>query len=646
MTSVSAALNTWETLKKETTTDRLGVYVQNDESNSCSTDGFQALPTIVLRVPSKEETYSAATMRDLCRLEKRIQTLKLTRKDIHGITTKNVSNQINMTSIFSLAKCNYARQTNGTGLKKISTCGFNHLEPLEEDDVFDESTHCFKRVHGLFEQLFRCMKPGAHIQLKNILLSQSYSYNDTYGDGDSDEAFYTAAYIPVSNSTAASLAIYKEIWNDFDFEVLEIVGLSMTPAGVNEILSKMLNNDLIRLVPPAAIGIILLMWIYTGSFLYTLFSAIELLFAFGSSYFIYFYVYQFNAFWFTNYLSGIILLGIGADDCFVLFHALDGAEKEIKQEEDNPPSERNQYSSHIQDIQLQLQESIGRKDSHLTRIVSRMEELELESHNKSRRVRSLSKAAAAMFVTTLTTCVAFTTNVTTDVVAIKAFGVFAATLVLVDYALAITFLPASWNLIRQYSPNCSSIAEWLRITAVCDCMKKAARKFFSNIPLLITKENFENSVGIFYARAKYFFAPLIIVLLIGASILTFVSPGIPIARNSSQLFQSDNPVQWYNTEFNTVFKLPDQAIAESIHVVWGVKPYEATGGISLIRQVEPKYIDGFRDIFDNNTEGREFLDRQLQFCRRALYETSSSNRRRRRQELPQDPTSFRVLHKL
>lgn len=55
---------------------------------------------------------------------------------------------------------------------------------------------------------------------------------------------------------------------------------------------------------------------------------------------------------------------------------------------------------------------------------------------------TLSHAAVSMFVTSLTTAAAFYTNLSSQIIAVKCFGLFAGTTILTNYLLVITWLPA------------------------------------------------------------------------------------------------------------------------------------------------------------------------------------------------------------
>ena len=60
----------------------------------------------------------------------------------------------------------------------------------------------------------------------------------------------------------------------------------------------------------------------------------------------------------------------------------------------------------------------------------------------ARLIYALEHAGASTFVTSFTTSAAFMANSISSIVAVKCFGLFAALVIMCDYILMITFLPA------------------------------------------------------------------------------------------------------------------------------------------------------------------------------------------------------------
>eukprot|EP01065_Artemidia_motanka_P024217 TRINITY_DN2885_c0_g1_i1.p1 TRINITY_DN2885_c0_g1~~TRINITY_DN2885_c0_g1_i1.p1 ORF type:complete len:1347 (+),score=396.91 TRINITY_DN2885_c0_g1_i1:67-4041(+) len=165
-----------------------------------------------------------------------------------------------------------------------------------------------------------------------------------------------------------------------------------------------------------AIGSTFFVWFYivfmNGSWFLGTMGMGQIVMAFGPAYILY-YMIGFRYFGTFNVLTIFIILGIGADDIFVLLDTWGQSEIEF-------PIPRGPMGTPI----------------------------ELSDEDvKIRRHRRLSwtwrRAAKAMLVTSATTMVSFLCTGTSSFPGIQTFGVFAAMLVLVNYCAVITFYPTA-----------------------------------------------------------------------------------------------------------------------------------------------------------------------------------------------------------
>ena len=174
-----------------------------------------------------------------------------------------------------------------------------------------------------------------------------------------------------------------------------------------------------------------LMWWYTRSFAVTTLSFLEILSSLGVGYFIYVVVLGLKFFPFMNVVTLFLAIGIGADDVFVYIDCWRLSLVEVPFEYDDesdttppPPPPRSLF--------------------HPLRYISLVPKLtpSQKRHQTLRLEYTLRHAGASTFHTSFTTSAAFLTNCTSNITTVKCFGLYAALVVISDYVMMITFLPA------------------------------------------------------------------------------------------------------------------------------------------------------------------------------------------------------------
>lgn len=148
-----------------------------------------------------------------------------------------------------------------------------------------------------------------------------------------------------------------------------------------------------------ALGSMLFVMVYiafmTGSWWYAVMGMGQILLAFPIAYFLYYLVFQQRYFGVFNVMSIFIILGVGADDIFVMLDTWDRSGSEV-----------------------------GDSKGLMARL--------------SWTWRHASKA---MLITSVTTMISFLANATSSFPAIRCFGIFAAMLILVNYCAVIVYYP-------------------------------------------------------------------------------------------------------------------------------------------------------------------------------------------------------------
>jgi hypothetical protein len=194
---------------------------------------------------------------------------------------------------------------------------------------------------------------------------------------------------------------------------------------------ELLFLDIYQIFPIIFVLVYFFVWVHSGSFWIASMGYIQIFFAFAWGFLFYDGVIARDFFPFLNFLAIFLVIGIGADDIFVYIDAW--------------------------------------KQSFTT--------LPVNTPLANRLSWTLSRAGAAITVTSLTTSVSFFANTISPVTAIKAFGLYTGLVVLADLALLVLFLPA---VVAVYHTNFSEDAGRIQLAngkagyGICSCDKPCA----------------------------------------------------------------------------------------------------------------------------------------------------------------------------
>ncbi|KAM8946825.1 protein dispatched homolog 1 isoform 2-T2 [Pelodytes ibericus] len=289
--------------------------------------------------------------------------------------------------------------------------------------------------------------------------------------------------------------------------------------------------------PAIAIVIVLLvMCVYTRSVFITLMTMFAIISSLIVSYFLYRVVFNFEFFPFMNLTALIILVGIGADDAFVLCDVWNYTKF------DKPHAEMSETVS----ITLQ-------------------------------------HAALSMFVTSFTTAAAFYANYVSNITAIRCFGVYAGTAILVNYVLMVTWLPAVVVLHERYLQNIFTCFKntpqhqysktncWnvlcQKVNKLLFAISEASRIFFEKVlPCIVIKFRY---VWVFWFLA----------ITVGGAYIVCINPKMKLPSlelSEFQVFRSSHPFERYDAEYKKIFMFERVHHGEELHmpitIIWGVSP--------------------------------------------------------------------------
>ncbi|XP_065833295.1 protein dispatched homolog 1-like isoform X2 [Oscarella lobularis] len=325
--------------------------------------------------------------------------------------------------------------------------------------------------------------------------------------------------------------------------------------------------------------IFVIMWIYTQSFFITSMGSLAIVFAMVITYFLYYFVFRIEFFGYLNLLSFIVVIGVGADDVFVY-------------------------------LDIWRHTKTTRPDADVASWID----------------MTLKHAALAMFVTSFTTATAFYTNAISAITALRVFGIFAGTAIIMNYLLMITWLPAVIVIHEKYFGGfCGRCCRRSDDDGGGDpgCL----RKCFHGIKRLL-KSIYGKFFPRFIVKFRFLLVGALVALAIAAAIAVFYKPRLRLPSNgdSFQIFTSSESLATYQLELEDQFNFEvssNPAENENVRFVytfvWGIKAEDR--GNHLDPSDEPVHL-----TFQSDWESGFVFTRQrqayfLDFCRQVRNES-------------------------
>ncbi|XP_068610136.1 protein dispatched homolog 1 [Brachionichthys hirsutus] len=326
-----------------------------------------------------------------------------------------------------------------------------------------------------------------------------------------------------------------EKWNSTD-GITTVTGIEF---GIkHDLFQDYLLTDTVY--PAIAVVIVLLvMCVYTRSVFITLMTIIAIISSLIVSYFLYRMVFDFEFFPFMNLTTLIILVGIGADDAFVLCDVWNYTKF------DKPHAE--------------LAETVG---------------------------VTLQHAALSMFVTSFTTAAAFYANYVSNITAIRCFGVYAGTAILVNYILMVTWLPAVVVLHERYLPSAFSCSKpphqeggFCSRTFWAGLCQKANKCVFTVSEA--SRIFFEEALPCLVIKLRHLWLFWFLAMTVGGAYVVCVNPKMKLPSlelAEFQVFRSSHPFERYDAEYKKLFMFERVHHGEELHmpitIIWGVMPVD------------------------------------------------------------------------
>uniref|UniRef100_A0A4W2IMS6 Protein dispatched homolog 1 n=1 Tax=Bos indicus x Bos taurus TaxID=30522 RepID=A0A4W2IMS6_BOBOX len=416
-------------------------------------------------------------------------------------------------------------------LKLLRTCAKHYQNGTLEPDCWDMAARRKDQLKCTNVPR-KCTKYNAVYQILHYLVDKDFMAPKT---ADYTPALKYSMLFSPTEKGESMMNIYLdnfENWNASD-GVTTVTGIEF---GIKHSLFQ--DYLLMDTVYPAIamVIVLLVMCIYTRSMFITLMTMFAIISSLIVSYFLYRVVFNFEFFPFMNLTALIILVGIGADDAFVLCDVWNYTKF------DKPHAETSETVS----ITLQ-------------------------------------HAALSMFVTSFTTAAAFYANYVSNITAIRCFGVYAGTAILVNYVLMVTWLPAVVVLHERYLLN------------IFSCFKKPQQQIYDNkscwtvacqkchkVLFAISEASrifFEKVLPCIVIKFRYLWLFWFLALTVGGAYIVCINPKMKLPSlelSEFQVFRSSHPFERYDAEYKKLFMFERVHHGEELHmpitVIWGVSP--------------------------------------------------------------------------
>lgn len=398
----------------------------------------------------------------------------------------------------------------------------NSCEKLSKEDV-DSAVVLLEKCAGYFHNftlmascdLDRCKVPkycSQHDAIYNLLFYLIDS--EAFSPSNLSQSFVknVMLFLPLPRSSTV-LPYYQLLQkSDLSFDTLVIPAIDFGLR--NELFDLWVIQDT-WLIGLGGLFVFLCVWVYTKSLILTLLLFTAVTYSIGIAYFLYVYVFNLEFFPFMNLLVIVVVIGIGADDAFVYVKVWRMVSKQLIK--DNVVSQDNGLGD-IKNVS-----SAGE-----TILVQILEE-------------TMKHSIMTMFITTLTTAVAFYSSYVSYIPAINCFSVFAGTAVLVNFFLMISWLPVS--------------------VFIIDVKLCRNRRKLSNVTLKSINELWEDIRVVMnrfiitcVTRLHIMFVIVLGAIGIASIIIVFYSPGLQLPDSKQfQLFQSSHPFEQYDINYRSKF---------------------------------------------------------------------------------------------
>ncbi|XP_023940118.2 protein dispatched [Bicyclus anynana] len=398
--------------------------------------------------------------------------------------------------------------------------GKNSCENLTRDDV-TYAVNILKKCAGYFHnfslmascEMDRCHVPkycsqydAVYNLLFYIIDSNAFSpplFSETFVKN-------VMIFLPLPTSSTTLPYYLKLQESNMSFNILNIPAMDF---GLKNALFDLWIIEDTWLIGLGGFFVFICVWVYTKSLLLTLLLFTAITYSLGVAYFFYIYVFNLDFFPFMNLLVIVVVIGIGADDAFLYVKVWNMISKQLIRD--------NVVTENLTDIK-------NVSSAGETILVQILEE-------------TLKHSVSAIFVTTLTTAVAFYASYVSYIPAINCFSVFAGTAVLVNFLLMVSWLPVSVYILDVKL----SVSRWKTLGAI----SKVVNEIGEDISVILNR-----FIVTCIMRLHTGFVVILGAIGIYSIVVVFYSPGLRLPDSKQfQLFQTSHPFEQYDMNYKDKF---------------------------------------------------------------------------------------------
>lgn len=302
--------------------------------------------------------------------------------------------------------------------------------------------------------------------------------------------------------------------------------------------------------------------INTGSWFLAGVGILEIFLAIPVAWFLFSVVFRIKYFGFLNALSIFIVAAIGADDIFIFMDA-------YKQSKHKHPE-------------------------HLHSMEDRMSWV-------------YRRTGTAMAITSATTCAAFLCTLITPLASIQSFGIFAATVILIDYVLVMTLFFSAVVIYHDRFEDRSCFG-----CCCTDCSKTDPSPTEAAQEALKTDDPNEEVKGdrvseFFRVKVAGFIQVPMNRMILGLIFVSWLGVAvwqtskIEATKESEQFLDGDHPLQKSLTIINSEFPTADDDVGLKVYYTWGIGEVDRSG-VNLLLDPENFGKPTFLESFDFNEQ--------------------------------------------
>ena len=389
-----------------------------------------------------------------------------------------------------------------------------------------------------------------HVPTECTTLNAVYNIFHYLTDKDflSDDASlflrYSLVLVPVKENERFQVDIYKSRLKNSDFSDGNV---QLSTYELSKLKYEIFNERMLADLYLAGIAmfvIMIILWLYTRSFLITSLVGLIVVSSLIIGYFIYTVVLGMKFFPFLNVLTSVFLVGIAADDAFVYMDIWNQSAREREEKRERIPLNNDE------------------RDQELISVT----------------VDTMKHASLSMFVTSFTTSSAFFASLTSEITSIRLFGLYSGLSILCMFFLMVTWFPAA-VIIEQTtfagcggccSALCGKVQERLfggtcKIRTVIDKLMAWHKAFFTDFfPRIVIK-------------LRYFWVVFLFLLAAVGVVVSTVKPGLQLPSSQDfQMFHESHVLEKYPLELKKNFYFETTKRSSfPINFIWGVKAIDS-----------------------------------------------------------------------